>query len=68
MAKFNMEDLLMIFLVLVVFGALISTIADSTIGISGTGNVTGATGTLVSLVALIFVIVVIMGIVRYVKK
>lgn len=36
----------------VVFGALLPTIADNTIGIANTGNISGATATLVTLVPL----------------
>lgn len=64
----NLSTLIDIFLIVVLFGALIATVADQTIGIAGTGNVTGATSTMTALVALVFVIVVIAGIVRFVKK
>ncbi len=47
----------------VVFGAVIGTIADNTIGISGTGNVTGATATLVDLVPLFVTIAVLIAII-----
>lgn len=45
----------------VVFGSVIPTIADNTIGISGTGNVTGATATLIDLVPLFVTIGVLLG-------
>ena len=47
--------------VAVVLGSLMNTIADNTIGISGTGNVTGATATMVDLVPLFLVIAVVLS-------
>lgn len=43
-------------IVLVLVGALLPTIADNTIGIQGTGNITGATSTLLGLTPLILII------------
>lgn len=43
----------------VLYGSLIETITDNTIGISGTKNVTGATGTLTDLIPLALAIGVI---------
>ena len=48
-------------IVAVVFGALIGTVADSTIGVANTGNVTGPTGIMVALVPLFLVIAVIIS-------
>jgi len=48
-------------IVAVVLGALIGTVADSTIGVAGTGNVTGPTGILVALVPLFLVIAVVIS-------
>lgn len=45
----------------VVLGALITTVADNTIGVSGTGNVTGATATMLDLVPLFLVIAVVLS-------
>jgi len=45
----------------VFLGAVIGVIADSTIGIAGTGNVTGATGTLLELIPIIIMIGVIVA-------
>lgn len=47
--------------VAVVLGSLLGTVTDNTIGISGTGNVTGATATMVDLVPLFLVIAVVLS-------
>ena len=49
-------------LALVTVGSLINTIANNTVGVSGTGNVTGAGGTLYGLSFLFFVIGLIIAI------
>ena len=48
-------------IVAVVLGALIGTVADSTIGVQNTGNVTGPTSIMVGLVPLFLVIAVIVS-------
>jgi len=60
----SVEGLIKLVIVAVVFGALIGTVADNTIGVSGTGNITGATSTMVVLVPLFLTIAVILGFVR----
>lgn len=48
-------------IIAIVLGALIGTITDSTIGMQGTGNVTGATSVMVGLIPLFLVIAVLVS-------
>ena len=60
----SVSSLIGMIIVVVVLGALMYTIADSTIGIAGTKNVTGPTGTLVGLIPLFLVIAVVISFVK----
>lgn len=53
-------------IVLLVVGALTPTIADFTIGISGTGNVTGITAAVLPLTIALLILGVMVGIYRYI--
>ena len=53
--------------VALVLGILIQTVADYTIGISGTGNVTGAVATLLDFVPLALVLAVIVAFFKSVR-
>lgn len=65
----SLEKMITLFLGVVLFGALIGTVADSTIGINTTEtNVTGATHTMTVIVPLIFAVVFIALMVKTVKK
>jgi hypothetical protein len=54
------ELLISVFLIIVVGTALLPTVADQSIGISGTGNITGVTATVVDLIPLFFAIGIVL--------
>lgn len=60
----SISSLIGMILVVVVLGALMYTVADNTIGIANTKNVTGATATLVALIPLFLVIAVVISFVK----
>jgi hypothetical protein len=49
-----------VFLAIIIATALLPTIADQTIGVSGTGNITGVTATIVDLIPLFYAIGIIL--------
>ena len=63
----SVNTLISLVVVALVLGLLIETVADNTIGISDTGNVTGSTATLLDFVPLALVLAVIVGFFRSVK-
>jgi hypothetical protein len=60
MAEVQPREIVGYLIVAVLLGALLPTIANSTIGIAGTGNITGATAVVVALVPLFIVIIIIL--------
>ena len=60
----SINKLITMIVVALILGILIDVIADYTIGVSGTGNVTGATATILDFVPLALVLAVIVAFFR----
>jgi len=70
MGRFTINEIILLMVLALVFGALLPTIADDTVGQVANAtntNITGASATLVTLVPLFLTIVIILGLVRRIR-